>query len=93
MVLLTCPECGGKVSDQATSCPHCGYPISILDLRNNETVISLLHRNNGLNWNNFKIIQKNADKPMFSRHVIWLISTIKELLFVNLNDYLHMYIH
>ena len=31
MVLLTCPECGGKVSDQATSCPHCGYPISKIE--------------------------------------------------------------
>ena len=31
MVLLTCPECGGKVSDQATCCPHCGYPISKIE--------------------------------------------------------------
>lgn len=28
MALLACPECGGKVSDRATSCPHCGYPMS-----------------------------------------------------------------
>ncbi len=27
MALTTCPECSGKVSDRAYSCPHCGYPL------------------------------------------------------------------
>ena len=27
MALFECPECGGKVSDKATLCPHCGCPI------------------------------------------------------------------
>lgn len=27
MALLTCPECGKEISDQAKACPHCGYPI------------------------------------------------------------------
>ena len=27
-MLLDCPECAGKVSDRAESCPHCGCPIS-----------------------------------------------------------------
>lgn len=27
MALTTCPECAGKVSDRAETCPHCGYPI------------------------------------------------------------------
>lgn len=26
-MLIICPECGGKLSDQAVSCPHCGYPL------------------------------------------------------------------
>ena len=30
MALLTCPECGGKVSDRAECCPHCGYPVSYI---------------------------------------------------------------
>lgn len=29
MALITCPECHGQVSDKATTCPHCGYPIAI----------------------------------------------------------------
>lgn len=28
MALIQCPECGRNVSDQAQSCPNCGYPIS-----------------------------------------------------------------
>ncbi len=27
MALITCPECGKRVSDQAEACPSCGYPI------------------------------------------------------------------
>lgn len=26
-MLLACPECGGRVSDKAASCPACGYPV------------------------------------------------------------------
>jgi thermostable 8-oxoguanine DNA glycosylase len=27
MVLLECPECSGKVSTKAATCPHCGWPV------------------------------------------------------------------
>jgi len=27
MALISCPECGKEVSDQALSCIHCGYPL------------------------------------------------------------------
>ncbi len=27
MALTLCPECQGKVSDQASACPHCGFPV------------------------------------------------------------------
>lgn len=27
MALINCPECGKKISDKATACPSCGYPI------------------------------------------------------------------
>lgn len=26
-MIITCPECGLQVSDKATSCPHCGFPL------------------------------------------------------------------
>lgn len=29
MALINCPECGKEVSDKASSCPNCGYPINI----------------------------------------------------------------
>jgi len=27
MALINCPECEREVSEQASACPHCGYPI------------------------------------------------------------------
>ncbi len=27
MSLIKCPECGKDISDQAASCPQCGYPM------------------------------------------------------------------
>ena len=31
MALITCPECGKKVSDLAKTCPDCGYPIAAMN--------------------------------------------------------------
>lgn len=28
MSLIKCPECGREISDQATACPQCGFPLS-----------------------------------------------------------------
>ncbi len=28
MSLIDCPECQRKISDQAQSCPQCGYPLA-----------------------------------------------------------------
>lgn len=30
MALIECPECGGKISDKAPACVHCGFPLSLL---------------------------------------------------------------
>ena len=27
MALINCPECNKEISDKATSCPNCGYPV------------------------------------------------------------------
>ena len=27
MALISCPECGKQISDQAPACIHCGYPL------------------------------------------------------------------
>jgi hypothetical protein len=36
MPLIHCPECGTQVSDQATACPKCAYPISKLNFKQAE---------------------------------------------------------
>ena len=37
MALITCPECGKRVSDKAAKCPNCGCPKSMFD-RNPDAV-------------------------------------------------------
>ena len=37
MALITCPECGNKVSDLAPMCPNCGYPIAAMCKGNNSS--------------------------------------------------------
>jgi len=32
-MLTKCLECGGKVSDKATACPHCGAPVPVSNLK------------------------------------------------------------
>lgn len=29
MALIQCPKCGGKLSDRAEKCPHCGHPSAV----------------------------------------------------------------
>lgn len=44
MALITCPECGHEVSEHATSCPQCGYPLIVeisLDTTDNAKKTSL----------------------------------------------------
>ena len=42
LALLTCPECGGIVSDLAVCCPHCGCPIeAIVNASSSEIIISI----------------------------------------------------
>ena len=30
MAVISCPECGGVVSDRASKCPHCGNPMAMM---------------------------------------------------------------
>lgn len=36
MALITCPDCGKKVSSEANACPDCGYPIKNLRVEEND---------------------------------------------------------
>lgn len=43
MALLTCPDCGGKVSSEAAKYPHCGAPVK-------NTVATDVKSDNWLIW-------------------------------------------
>lgn len=40
MALITCPECGGKVSDKANVCIHCGFPLDKINTTNTSSVLN-----------------------------------------------------
>ena len=42
MALIKCPECGKEVSDKASACIHCGYPLA--ELANNATQMASFTR-------------------------------------------------
>lgn len=55
MAVTNCPECGGKVSDQAMSCPHCGVSLSHCPKCGGVIkwgVSACPHCGIGLEWNN-----------------------------------------
>jgi DNA-directed RNA polymerase subunit RPC12/RpoP len=39
MALIKCHECGGQVSDQAWTCPHCGAPVIVTIHRGPKAVL------------------------------------------------------
>ncbi len=41
MALITCPDCGGKVSEHASACPHCGCLVSYITDSENNAAISV----------------------------------------------------
>lgn len=46
MALINCPECNKQISDKATACPNCGYPINekqLSELKYNVILTELLN--------------------------------------------------
>lgn len=46
MALTFCPDCGKEVSDSATNCPNCAYPLS--KLKNQTPTYTPIYQNNQL---------------------------------------------
>lgn len=48
MALINCPECNKEISDKASFCPHCGYPLNNKDdiaLTNNNCTYNVILQN------------------------------------------------
>lgn len=53
MAIIKCPECGQDVSDKATSCPKCGYPINKIEIETEEDRVVVRGRNKGKSFLTF----------------------------------------
>ncbi|MGI6070325.1 MAG: zinc ribbon domain-containing protein [Blautia sp.] len=42
MTLMKCPECGKAISDQAESCPNCGYPVKKIKVEDKDGEKSII---------------------------------------------------
>lgn len=47
MALIKCPECGKEISDKASSCPSCGYPINNTKVETEQDRINVRGKNKG----------------------------------------------
>lgn len=53
MALFKCPECGKEISDKASSCPGCGYPINRIEIETEQDKINIREKNRGKNFLTF----------------------------------------
>ncbi len=53
MALFKCPECGKEISDKASSCPGCGYPINRTEIETEQDKINIREKNRGKNFLTF----------------------------------------
>ena len=75
-MLIVCPECGGKISDKADVCIHCGFPIEKTKTENYVCVIDNKPYNFFVIFNNIK---NNAPRGM-------VINSIYNLCKISLSD-------
>lgn len=50
MALIKCPECGKEISDKASSCPSCGYPINNIKVETEQDRVNIRGKNKGKNF-------------------------------------------
>jgi transposase/DNA-directed RNA polymerase subunit RPC12/RpoP len=44
MALINCPECNGKISTSAITCPHCGFVMSNMKVKKQDPLFELVSR-------------------------------------------------
>ncbi len=49
MALIKCPECGKEISNKASSCPSCGYPINDTQVETEQDRVNVRGKNKGKN--------------------------------------------
>lgn len=78
MSLIECPECGGKVSDKADACIHCGYPLKDFENSENEeeNIYCIIK---GVTYDLSPVLEAIINKENHTRRIL-------DDIVVNLND-------
>lgn len=82
-MLIKCPECEGKVSDSAKSCPHCGYPI--LKTKNNN-IEEISHNKWEINVNDQLYDISEIEEFFSTIRYVAIYNTLKEKFNASVND-------
>lgn len=66
MALIKCPECGEKISDKATACIHCGYPLKEKEKKVSKTILKNEEIDKSLDkWLHEKYVERYGWLPYF----------------------------
>ena len=77
MALVKCPECKKKISNSASTCPNCGFPVGEYDFQ--PALVQMEKRQNRL---------KNVLKKL----CVILVSTFALILIANIiTEFIHFY--
>lgn len=78
MSMILCPECGAKISDKATMCPHCGFqsknhdlPISVQDTYESIPVFDYYIEDRELNLDDISVTSYEDNKRLVDYFGKW----------------------
>jgi len=74
MSLVKCPECQSEVSDRASSCPKCGFPLKESAVSSKEKIVTV---------NKAENIELTSKKWKIMKLVFWPMFIIGLILFFN----------
>lgn len=72
MALISCPECGKEISDQAISCPHCGMPMEKNNPKENPAFEAVAPEQKPESV----VVAKEQAKPEKSKYGVWILIMI-----------------
>lgn len=72
MSMIKCPECGKEISDLASACPNCGFPMGFESARNSSNNNSNINLNSNPGNNRQQTFKTyNPEKDFEKKNMVW----------------------